>query len=120
MAILDKPLRKVSSRLLKRFGTNVTLIRRSAPTYDVVTGTSTESSQQYRLKAVIQDYKANELRDGLIKVGDRRIIFASADLTFEPQPSDQLLFGGIIHNVISIEQIYSGDQSAIFICQVRK
>lgn len=120
MAILDKPLRKVSSRLIGRFGTTVTLIRRSPPSYDVATGTSTETSQQYRLKAVIQDYKANELQDGLVKVGDRRILFASSELPFEPQPSDQIVFGGITHNVISIQQFYSGDQSAVFICQVRK
>jgi hypothetical protein len=120
MAILDKPLRKVATRLIKQFGTTVTLIRRGAPSYNIQTGTSVESVTEYAVKAVIEDYKARELQEGLVKVGDRKVLIASADLTFEPQPSDQIVFDGITHNIISIQQFYSGDQSAIFSCQVRR
>lgn len=120
MAILDKPLRKVSNQLIRRFGTTVTLIRKGAPAYDIDSGTSTESGVKHTIKAIIQDYNAKEMQDGLVKVGDRRILFASSELPFEPQPSDQIVFGGITHNVISIQQFYSGDQSAVFSCQVRK
>lgn len=120
MAVLDKPLRKVASKLIRRFGTTVTLIRKGAPAYNIATGTATESSTNYSIKAIIEDYKANEMQEGLVKVGDRRILFASSELPFEPQPSDQIVFGGITHNVISIQQFYSGDQSAVFSCQVRK
>jgi len=120
MAILDKPLRKVSTKLIRRFGTTVTLIRKSAPVYDVETGTATESATNYQVKAIIQDYNAKEMQEGLVKVGDRRVLFASAELPFEPQPSDQVVLEGITHNVITIQQFYSGDQSAVFSCQLRK
>ena len=119
MSLLDKPLRKVSKQLISKFGTAVTVVRRGDATYNVETGTTTESSTNYTIKAVIDDYTAKEIT-GLVQVGDRRLTIASSALPFEPTTSDQLIFEGITHNIISTNAAYSGDLSAVITLQVRK
>lgn len=119
MALLDKPLRKVSKQLVSKFGTAVTLVQRGKPSYDVESGMATESSTSYTVSAVVSDYSAREIT-GLVQVGDRRLVVASSALSFELTTSDQVVFEGVTHNIVSINAAYSGDQSAVLTLQLRK
>lgn len=119
MALLDKPLRKVSKQLISQFGTAITIVKRGEPSYNVETGMATESSTSYTVTAVVSDYSAREIT-GLVQVGDRRLVVASSALSFELTTSDQVIFEGITHNIVSINAAYSGDQSAVLTLQLRK
>lgn len=92
--------KKTADRLITKYGKeNKAILRRygsSGPAYDpTITG-----PQNYNVTVVVLSYSNWELGDGRVLSSDKKVLLSVGKLAIEPLPSDQLLIGGIIHNIV--------------------
>lgn len=109
MALADS-LRKTASKLVKRFGGDVTFRVITVGAYDPATGTASETTSDTTIKGVLEDVNAREIND-LVQAGDRRLTVAAADLSAAPKISDKVLIGGVTHQIIRVETIEQDNQA---------
>ena len=117
---LDKPLRSVANKLIAKFGHSATLLRQGQPYYNVVTGMAVEQQLTYLIRAVPEEFKSKEIQNGLARVGDRKLLVASASLPFTLSEKDKVIFEGVTHNLVDIASIYSGELPAVVTLHLRK
>ena len=108
---LANPLRKVASRLMAKFGGEVTIRRITVGAYNATTGTAAETTSDTALRGVLEDVNVREVND-LIQSGDKRLTVAAADVAAVPSTADRVLIGGITHQVIRVTTIEQ-DNTAI-------
>ena len=118
MGILDAPMRSVAANLMAKFGTSITVRSVTHATYSVTDGASAESTSDTAVKGTLEEYQAHEVGDA-VKVGDRKLTIAAKDLTFTPDTEDRVLIGTTIYRVVSVESVYSGDEAALYVIQLR-
>jgi hypothetical protein len=75
---LANPLRKVASKLMAKFGGEVTINRVTAGVYNPTTGTASETVAGTVVRGVMEDVNVREVND-LIQSGDKRLTVAAAD-----------------------------------------
>lgn len=109
--VLAKPLRKVVTKLMGRFGGQVTIRRVASGAYNTSTGSSAETISDTTLLGVLQDVNLREVND-LIQAGDKRLIIGAADVSFTPTTADRVLIGNVQHQVIRVVTIEQ-DNTAI-------
>lgn len=108
---LATSLRKVASKLMAKFGGEVT-IRFVAPgAYNPATGTISETTADTVVRGVIEDVNLREVND-LIQATDKRLLIAAADIAMAPSPADRVVIGGLLHQVIRVTTIEQ-DNTAI-------
>lgn len=103
MALADS-LRKTASKLVKRFGGDVTFRVITVGAYDPATGTAGETTSDTTVKGVIEDVSVREIND-LVQAGDRKLTVAAADLSAAPKIADKVLISGVTHQIIRVETI---------------
>ena len=101
---LANPLRKVASKLMAKFGGEVTIRRITVGAYNTSTGTAAETTSDTVLRGVLEDVNVREVND-LIQSGDKRLTVAAADVAAVPSTADRVLIGGITHQVIRVTTI---------------
>jgi hypothetical protein len=89
---LSGPLRKVASKVITKFGGEVTIRRITVGAYNTSTGTAAETTSDTVLRGVVEDVNVREVND-LIQSGDKRLTVAAADVAM-PNTSDRVLIGG--------------------------
>lgn len=120
MAALDAKARATALKLLNKFGKSVTLTMVTEGTYDPTTGDVSGSSTTTEIpKALIEDFNGVDYVSGLVEKGDRKITIPASGYT-EPNPNDRFTVGSDVYTVVSVETVWSGEQAAIYISQVRK
>ena len=120
MAALDAKARATALKLLNKFGKSVTLTMVTEGTYDPTTGDVSGSSTTTEIpKALIEDFNGVDYVSGLVEKGDRKITIPASGYT-EPKPNDRFTVGSDVYTVVSVETMWSGEQAAIYISQVRK
>lgn len=99
-------LQSVASKLMTKFGGEVT-IRRSIPgVYNPTTGTASEVTTDTAIRGVLQDVNLREVND-LIQAGDKRLLVAAVDVAAAPTTADRVLITGRslqVIQVVTIEQ----------------
>jgi hypothetical protein len=55
----------------------------------------------------------------LVEKGDRKLTIPASGFA-EPKPNDRFTVGSDVYTVIAVETVWSGDQAAIYVSQVRK
>jgi hypothetical protein len=108
---LSGPLRKVASKVITKFGGEVTIRRITVGAYNTSTGTAAETTSDTVLRGVLEDVNVREVSD-LIQSGDKRLTVAAADVAAVPSTADRVLIGGITHQVIRVTTIEQ-DNTAI-------
>ena len=108
---LALPLRKVASKLMTKFGGEVTIRRVTVGAYNATTGTAAETTADTVVRGVLEDVNVREVND-LIQSGDKRLTIAAADLATAPVTADRVLIGGITHQIIRVTTIEQ-DNTAI-------
>jgi uncharacterized protein with GYD domain len=104
--------------LLAEFGQSITIVTTTQGTYDVNTGTTSDSTvTQTGLKAVITKYKTGEIDGTKIQQGDCKVIVESAAT---PTVNSTVTAGSITYTVIDFEQIAPSGETVIWKLQVRK
>lgn len=110
---LASSLQKTASKLMAKFGGEVTFRRVTAGTYDPDTGTSTPSTSTTTIKGVLEEVQERELND-LIKSTDKKLTIAAADLTFEPATSDQVTVSSRIMQIVQVRKIEQEGTAIVF------
>jgi hypothetical protein len=101
---LSGPLRKAASKVIAKFGGEVTIRRITVGAYNTSTGTAAETTSDTVLRGVLEDVSVREVND-LIQSGDKRLTVAAADVAAVPSTADRVLIGGITHQVIRVTTI---------------
>jgi hypothetical protein len=102
--VLATPLRKVASKLMVKFGGEVTIRRITVGAYNTSTGTAAETTSDTVLRGVVEDVNVREVND-LIQSGDKRLTVAAADVAAVPSTADRVLIGGITHQIIRVTTV---------------
>lgn len=119
----ESAVRKAASKVLGKFGTELTFRKYPPPTYDTATGTTTSVPVAETAPVRFQDYTDRELSGaaGTIKAGDRKVLVAAADLTFEPRAdSTKVVIDAEEWDVIRVLQERAKDQPVLYTLQVRR
>jgi len=102
--VLATPLRKVASKLMARFGGEVTIRRVTLGTYNTTTGTAAETTSDTVLRGVLEDVALREVND-LIQAGDKRLIIAAADAAAVPTTADRVIISTRSLQIIEVRTI---------------
>lgn len=108
---LATPLRKVASKLMAKFGGEVTVRVVTVGAYDTSTGGITETTADTTMRGVLEDVSAREVNE-LIQAGDKRLTIAAADVAAAPQTTDRVVISSISHQVIRVTTVEQ-DNTAI-------
>lgn len=120
MAALDAKARATALKLLNKFGKSVTHTIVTEGTYDPITGEVSAGSTSTEVpKALVEDFAGVDYVSGLVEKGDRKLTIPASGYA-EPKPNDRFTVGSDVYTVIAVETIWSGDQAALYISQVRK
>ena len=101
MSQLSKAARKVTSKVLGKFGCNITFKKIVPGTYNVSLGSITETIETETIKGILQDVNQRET-NALIKDNDKLLIIAASDLSFVPTVSDKVVVASIVYQIIRI------------------
>ena len=101
MSRISKGLRNVSSKVLSKFGGDVTFKQITHGSYDTASGSVSESITTTTIKGILQNVNQREIND-LIKENDKILIIAAADLAQTPTTSDRVLVASVEYQIIRI------------------
>ena len=102
-------LRKTATKLMSKFGGDVTLRTVTSGVYNPTTGTASEATSDVTIKGVLEDVNAREVGD-LIQAGDRRLTIAAADVSAVPTTADRVVISSVTYQVIRITTIEQDNQ----------
>ena len=101
MALVDS-LKKVSSKVITKFGGDVTVRIVTAGSYNTTTGAITESESDTTIKGILEDVNLREVNE-LVQAGDKRLTVAADDLTTAPETKDRVVISSVVHQIIRVE-----------------
>tara|TARA_Y100001937_G_scaffold46015_1_gene64635 strand:- start:873 stop:1232 length:360 start_codon:yes stop_codon:yes gene_type:complete len=109
MSRISKGFRKISSKVLGKFGGNVTVQKINNGVYNTTDGTINESITSETVKGVLQNVNEREIND-LIKETDKICSIAALDLTFVPTTQDRVTIVNINYQIIRILKTENDNQ----------
>ena len=98
---LSSSLRKVASKVVSKFGGDVTVRIVTGGSYNTTTGAITESESDSTVKGVLSDISLKEVNE-LIQAGDKRLLIAAAAVGTAPETKDRVVIGSVVHQVIQV------------------
>jgi hypothetical protein len=110
---LATSLRKTASKLMAKFGGEVTFRRVTAGAYNPTTGTSAPSTATTTVRGVLDNVSERDVND-LIKGTDKRLTLAAADLSFEPAVSDQVTIASRVMQIVQVNKIEQDNTAIVF------
>jgi hypothetical protein len=108
---LSSSLQKTASKVINRFGGDVTYRQVSGGAYNTTTGAITETETNTTIKGVVDAVRKQELNE-LVHEQDKKLIIAASDLTITPSLSDRVVISSIVHQIVKINVIEQ-DNTAI-------
>ena len=108
---LATPLRKVASKLMAKFGGQVTIRVVTLGAYNTTTGAITETTADTAVRGVLEDVNAREVNE-LIQASDKKLTVAAADLAAAPNTADRVVISSVSHQIIRVTTIEQ-DNTAI-------
>ena len=120
--VLDDELLEAVYDIIDEFGKIVTFWIYPDQDYDPTIGENTLGDPTQYSKKVIPPYQINlKYVDGkLIKLGDLLTGIAAQDIEFTPTLKMKITIDSNIWTIININPIYSGEQIALYLLQLRK
>jgi hypothetical protein len=120
MTALDTRARATALRLLQKYGKPVTLTQVTEGTYNPATGELSGGGTTIEIPyALIEDFNGKDYISGLIEIGDRKLMTPAQGYA-EPELNDRFTVDSDSYTVIAVETIWSGEQAAAYISQIRK
>ena len=98
---LSSSLRKVASKVVSKFGSDVTVRIVTGGSYNTTTGAITESESDSTVKGVLSDVSLREVNE-LIQAGDKRLLIAAAAVSTAPKTKDRVVISSVVHQVIQV------------------
>ena len=110
---LATSLRKTASKLMAKFGGEVTFRRITTAAYNPTTGVATPTAATSAVFGVLEDVREREIND-LIRSTDKKLTVAAADLAFEPAVSDQVTVSSRIMQIVQVNKIEQDNTAIVF------
>lgn len=110
---LATSLRKTASKLMAKFGGEVSFRQITTGAYNTTTGAATPTVVTSTLRGVLEDVTEREVSD-LIKANDKKLTIAAADLSFQPSVSDQVTINNRIMQIIQVNKIEQDNVAIVF------
>ena len=110
---LATSLRSVASKLMAKFGGDVTIRIVTNSGYSTATGVSTETVADTNIKGVVEDVRRTEVND-LVQQGDKKLTIAALDVTTAPTPADRVVISGRSLQVIEVRTIEQDNQPIVY------
>lgn len=101
---LATSLRKVASKLISKFGGEITFRHVTTGVYSTTTGAATPSVTTTTVRGVLEDVSEREAGE-LVKASDKKLTIAAADLSVIPTTEDQFDIGGTVHQIIIVKTL---------------
>jgi hypothetical protein len=120
---LDTKLRAAALRIIAAYGQDVVFVVPATSTYDPATGATTETSPTEYTEKISppRGYKATMIDGDIVRRGDRQAYLAASGLSFTPKANAQeVRMGTEVWKIVGVQEIYSGEQIAVFVLQMRK
>jgi len=109
MALADS-LRSVASKLMAKFGGDVTIRIVTPGAYNTTTGAITETVADTGIKGVLEDVSVREVNE-LVHAGDKRLIIAALDLNGTvPDTVDRVVISSVSHQIIEVRTIEQNNE----------
>ena len=99
---LQKAVNKVAK--VKGMGVNVVFRRVTPGAYNTSTGVVTNSTTDETVKGIFQSISDQEVND-LVQSNDRKCLISAASVSNVPTTKDQVVYGGIVYQIISVETV---------------
>lgn len=102
---LSASLRSVASKVINKFGGDVTFRRITTGAYNASTGTVTETAADTAIKGVLENVAKREVSD-LVQAGDKKLTIAAQDLNGTvPTVADKVVISSRVHQIIQVDII---------------
>ena len=98
---LSASLRTVATKLMAKFGGEVTIRTITTGAYNTTTGAITETTSDNAIRGVLEDVNTREVNE-LVQAGDKRLIIAAADTAGVPTTVDKVLINSVVHQIIRV------------------
>lgn len=110
--------------LINRRGRSATLRVSTGSTYDPATGTNTDTTTDYSIKAYFAEYMLGETDTNEVSVGTRWVAFAPVDTNGDPLPTpdteDEIVNAEDVVVVSKVQTIYNGETPVVYLCTVKE
>ena len=110
-------MQATASRLLTKFGQDVTITYAALETYTVATQTNAKTTSTFTGKGVLVDYNTSEIDDETVLAKDRRLILESTSRA--PMVDDTVTVNSTVYRVMAVEEVTPAATNVIYICQLR-
>lgn len=122
---LDATMVPLCLRLIQNFGVTCDFEQKTAGTHndDTLVETPGVSVRTVDVPVLVDTYGASAIFKGNasnVLTGDKRLWVPGASLDTAPVPADEVTLVGKVWRVISVAEIWSGAQIALYDVQVRK
>lgn len=89
---------------MAKFGGVVTIKRQITGVYNPTTGTATTTAAETTIRGVLQAVNQRSVTD-MVRTTDKVLLIAAADVTTAPTTDDEVIIGGVTHQVITVDTI---------------
>lgn len=114
-------LQSTAGRMLAGKGRAMVLRKRTPPgAYNPATGAATVTAVDHPAIGAVFDFPALLIDGTRIQAGDKKVLLAADTLGAEPTTSDQLVIGGNVHNIVSVQAIGPDGTVVVWKVQVRR
>lgn len=115
-------LQNTTSRLIQANGQSVTF-KQVVSAYDTTTGKTTQTINSSVVKAVVLNYRMDEINqpNSLVKENDRRVLLAAKDLNVTPSVKDKLVIASDEYTIVGVPKMVNpGGIPLVYELHVRK
>jgi len=110
---LATSLKKVTSKLVNKFGGTITYRQITGSAYNTSTGSIVETATDSTIKAVIvtglpgnaTDVVRKDETSELVQEQQKKIVIAAQDLLITPNLADKIVISGVVHQIEKINVI---------------
>lgn len=123
MSAIDNIARKAASNAITKYGKAVVFRKLTAGARNPATLKTDVSENQYPARALVENYTAYQINGTTIRAGDLKLTIAAQGNEL-PELGWFVDFNNLgevlTYSVVMVESVFSGEQAALYICQVRK
>ena len=110
---LSSSLRKVASKVVSKFGGDVTVRIVTGGSYNTTTGAITESESDSTVKGVLSDVSLREVNE-LVQAGDKRSLIAAAAVSTAPETKDRVVISSVVHQIIQVNVTEQANTAIVY------
>jgi len=110
---LSSSLRKVASKVVSKFGGDVTVRIVTGGSYNTTTGAIIEGESDSTVKGVLSDVSLREVNE-LIQAGDKRLLIAAAAVSTAPKTKDRVVISSVVHQIIQVNVTEQANTAIVY------